>query len=89
MNLRRTTNYATCLYFSEKISLLFLYFKDNDLITTKRSELYGTTDFLANVGGLLGLFMGVSTLSVAELIYFCTVGLISALRIGRKLKKEK
>ena len=34
-----------------------IYFKDNNFIALKRSELYGLTDFLSNCGGLLGLFM--------------------------------
>jgi hypothetical protein len=32
--------------------------------------LYGLTDFIANFGGLLGLFLGVSILSIVEIVYF-------------------
>lgn len=42
-------------------------------MTSKRSELYGLTDFLANCGGLLGLCMGMSMLSVVELFYFSCI----------------
>lgn len=35
-----------------------------------RSELYSSTDFIANFGGILGLFLGVSILSIVEIIYF-------------------
>lgn len=66
--------------FSAQNTILRIFFGENEFLTSKRSELYGTTDFLANVGGLFGLFMGVSTLSVAELIYFCTFRLICQLR---------
>lgn len=41
----------------------------------KRSQLYGPVDFLASYGGLMGLFMGVSILSIVEFVYFFTVRL--------------
>ncbi|KAH8375195.1 hypothetical protein KR200_002252 [Drosophila serrata] len=71
-----------------KMSRVSIFFKEAQFLTSRRSELYGTTDFLANCGGLLGLFMGVSMLSIVELIYFCTVRLISNLRMRRKTRKE-
>lgn len=42
----------------------------------QRSEVYGYTDFLANCGGLLGLFLGFSILSIVEIIYFLTLRLL-------------
>lgn len=67
-----------------EMARLAVFFKENQFLTSRRSELYGTTDFLANVGGLLGLFMGVSMISFVELVYFCTVRLISNLRMRRR-----
>ncbi|XP_073961897.1 pickpocket protein 28-like isoform X2 [Choristoneura fumiferana] len=58
---------------------IFIFFKEAQFITSRRSELYGQTDFLANCGGLLGLFMGFSFLSVVEIIYFLTLRLWCAL----------
>ncbi|CAG9812681.1 unnamed protein product [Phaedon cochleariae] len=55
------------------VSKLTIFFKSSHFITTQRHEFYGPTDFLANFGGLLGLFTGVSVLSVMEAIYFLTV----------------
>ncbi|XP_073819616.1 pickpocket protein 28-like [Musca autumnalis] len=52
-----------------------IYFKDNEFITTKRSELYGLYDFIANCGGVMGLFMGFSLLSVIEIFYHITLRL--------------
>jgi len=51
-------------------SFVTIFFKDDDFVYAKRSELYGATDFIANFGGLLGLFLGVSILSIVEIIYF-------------------
>lgn len=51
-------------------SLVTIFFKHDDFIYSKRSELYSFTDFIANFGGILGLFLGVSLLSIVEVIYF-------------------
>ncbi|KFB49820.1 hypothetical protein ZHAS_00017840 [Anopheles sinensis] len=56
-----------------QFSRLSIYFKEAQFITLKRSELYGLTDFLANCGGVLGLFMGVSLLSLVEMIYYFSI----------------
>ncbi|XP_075163784.1 pickpocket 26 [Haematobia irritans] len=71
-----------------KKTRLSIFFKEAQFLTSKRSELYGTTDFLANCGGLLGLFMGVSTLSIVEIVYFCTVRLITNLKMRYRKRKE-
>ncbi|BFF90118.1 pickpocket protein 28 [Drosophila madeirensis] len=64
-------------YPGSQMSRLSIYFKQSQFITSKRSELYGITEFLANCGGIFGLFMGFSILSLVEMIYhftlrFCT-----------------
>ncbi|XP_018572877.1 pickpocket protein 28-like [Anoplophora glabripennis] len=66
-----------------KMSKLSVFFKLEHFWTTERNELYGPTDFLANFGGLLGLFTGFSLLSLVEIIYFLT------LRIFCNIKKYK
>lgn len=79
--------------FSWNMARLSIFFKENQFITSKRSELYGLTDFLAASGGLLGLFMGVSLLSLVEIFYHCTVRLMCNLKMRHdkqaKLKKRK
>ncbi|XP_075167592.1 pickpocket protein 28-like [Haematobia irritans] len=62
---------------NHKMSKLLIYFKENQFITSKRSELYGITELLANFGGVFGLFMGISILSIVELIYHFTLRLWS------------
>nr|CAI5824716.1 unnamed protein product [Callosobruchus analis] len=47
---------------------LSVFFKQESFLTSERNELYGPTDFLANFGGLLGLFTGFSLLSLAEIV---------------------
>ncbi|CAH2043596.1 unnamed protein product, partial [Iphiclides podalirius] len=71
----------------KKYSRVMIFFKEAQFITSRRSELYGQTDFLANCGGLLGLFMGFSILSVAEIIYFLTLRIVCILWRKRNSKK--
>lgn len=55
------------------VTELYVSFKESTFIPLVRSETSTTSDFIANCGGLLGLFMGVSVLSIVELIYFFTL----------------
>jgi Amiloride-sensitive sodium channel len=64
-------------------SQMNVYFKENSFLTSQRVERYGATDFLATCGGLLGLFLGVSVISLLEIAYFCTVGLFSKLKVNK------
>lgn len=63
------------------MSHLQVFFKSNQFITSERNELYGPTDFAANVGGLLGLFTGFSVLSLVELIYFLTLRIFCNIKL--------
>lgn len=66
--------------FSVQPARLAIFFRENQFITSKRSELYGPIDFVANSGGLLGLFMGISLLSIVEILYHFTLRLCCNLR---------
>ena len=69
---------------SSKLTKLSISFEDPKVTTTERSELYGVNDFMANCGGVLGLFMGVSLLSIIELVYYFTLRLACNLGCRRK-----
>ncbi|CAG9767422.1 unnamed protein product [Ceutorhynchus assimilis] len=62
-------------------SQLLLYFKGSTFIPLERNALFETFDFLANVGGLLGLFIGFSLLSMIELVYFLSLRIICNLKL--------
>lgn len=70
-------------------SRLIVAFKDNEFTALRRSEFYGYTDFLANCGGLLGLFMGVSVLSLIEAIYYFTLHLFCTYHLERQRQLEE
>lgn len=58
----------------KRIKLLLLL-KHQQYYASSRSELYGKMDFInftATCGGILNLFLGISILSVIEIIYFAT-----------------
>lgn len=76
------------LAFSMQPARLSIFFKEHQFITSKRSELYGQTDFYANCGGLLGLFLGMSCLSVIEVIYYFTLRLVCSLRLRRNRQRK-
>lgn len=75
------------LYCRRQYARIFISFKDNQFFASRRSELYGRADFLANCGGLLGLFMGFSLLSLIEMIYYCTLRLACNLKKRQRRKK--
>ena len=59
---------------------LSLFFKEDQFWTSKRSELYNIVEVIANIGGILGLFMGVSILSVVELVYFIILHFVQKIK---------
>uniref|UniRef100_A0A1I8M197 Amiloride-sensitive sodium channel n=1 Tax=Musca domestica TaxID=7370 RepID=A0A1I8M197_MUSDO len=67
-----------------ELSLLTIYFKNNQFIATKRSKLFSFYDLLSNCGGIGGLFIGFSLLSIAEVLFHFTMRLWA----NWKTKKE-
>jgi acid-sensing ion channel, other len=59
---------------------LIVMFKESQFLASKRNVLYGKTEFLANIGGLLGLFLGFSIMSILELVYFITIRVCCTIR---------
>ena len=53
--------------------------KDAEYYALIRYQQFTVVDFLAYVGGILGLFAGISALSVVEFLYFFTLRLVSDL----------
>ncbi|KXJ70516.1 hypothetical protein RP20_CCG023314 [Aedes albopictus] len=54
-------------------SKMVIYFREADFIPLVRKEVTSISEFIANCGGLMGLFMGVSLVSLVELVYYCTL----------------
>ncbi len=58
--------------FSDSVNAIYVVFKETKFMTLLRSERYGFIDFISNCGGLMGLFMGISILSIVEIFYYTT-----------------
>ncbi|KOB71904.1 Uncharacterized protein OBRU01_07917 [Operophtera brumata] len=84
--------FSHCFKYDNKlannIAKVEIYFKKSQFMSFHRSELFGTTDFLANIGGLLGLFLGFSFLSLMEILYFITLRLGLAIRRNNADEKK-
>jgi acid-sensing ion channel, other len=48
-------------------------FKDVDIVPLKRYQLFTFSEFLAQAGGMMGLFAGISVLSIVEIFYFLSL----------------
>jgi hypothetical protein len=59
------------IYAKDNLLWVYVYVKDSFATRIIRDEKMTRTNFVANVGGLLGLCMGFSLVSVAEIVYFC------------------
>ncbi len=71
-------------YVSRNLAVLHVYYSKLHFMRHERGELYGMVDFFSNIGGLLGLCLGVSALSGIELIFFFTLRLFFNIWTPRK-----
>ena len=58
------------IHYSSLFTRVNIYFEEDKFFATERHELYGWVDFIANCGGLVGLFMGCSMLTFIETVYY-------------------
>lgn len=72
-----------------RYSRVLITFKDEQFFSSRRAEVYTLIDFIANCGGILGLFMGISILSIVEIVYFSTLRIGCSLRKRRLAKKRR
>ncbi|XP_017481513.1 PREDICTED: pickpocket protein 28-like isoform X1 [Rhagoletis zephyria] len=57
-------------YMLQNMAVVNIYFKENWYRSSKQAEYVGITEFLSNIGGVIGLFFGFSFISVAEIIFY-------------------
>lgn len=75
-----TQRNATVGFEEVHLSRLSIFFQDIQFLSAERNELYGVVDLLSSIGGLLGLFIGISITSFIEVIYFGTLRLLCNLK---------
>ncbi|XP_018575693.2 pickpocket protein 28 [Anoplophora glabripennis] len=89
VNLHHIGNISTD-YFIKNMAVVHFFFPSSKFSKQVKSQLYGFTEILSNVGGLLGLFMGFSFLSFVELVYFVTLRfLCNYLKTKHKIEGNK
>ncbi|XP_022217735.2 pickpocket protein 28 [Drosophila obscura] len=57
-------------YLSENIAVINVYYRESVYYGNMKNAYVGLTEFLSNIGGVMGLFMGFSVISLAEIFYF-------------------
>lgn len=57
----------------DNLAIIHIFFSDTAYGGFTKNELFGFTEFLSNTGGLLGLFMGFSVISLVEILYFMSL----------------
>ncbi|CAO1405339.1 unnamed protein product [Diamesa serratosioi] len=62
-------------------------FKENEVFTFIRKRQFTTVDFLSDCGGILGLFAGISVLSIVEVVYYFSLRILVNAWIDRKKSK--
>jgi acid-sensing ion channel, other len=62
----------------EKASMT-IYFDDDEFIVLRRYASYEFVNFISHIGGILGLFLGVSILTAVEVFYFFVIRSINSL----------
>ncbi|XP_076650925.1 pickpocket protein 28 isoform X2 [Halictus rubicundus] len=60
-------------YFSKNMAVVHVFFVESQFTKYVKNELFGFAEFLSSTGGLLGLFMGFSFMSLVEIGYFITL----------------
>lgn len=58
---------------------LVIDFGDEEYVALRRSASFGAVSLLSNIGGFLGLFLGISLFSIVEVVYFFTIRLVNSL----------
>ncbi len=75
-------------YVGSNLARVNVFMMSPTITSHKRNELFGPVDFVSGVGGLLGLFLGVSALSLVEVLYHFLSGIFfkgrKTTELGRK-----
>ncbi|XP_067633200.1 pickpocket protein 28 [Eurosta solidaginis] len=80
-------------YVNKHVAVLHFYYRESVFHGNVKNVYVGFTEFLSNTGGIMGLFLGFSFISVAEIIYFAFMRpiceLITTLRKRRMVARKK
>ncbi|XP_071743578.1 pickpocket protein 28 [Lepeophtheirus salmonis] len=60
-------------YARNNLAVIHIFYKSLNILRQERSQLYGPIEFIANVGGILGLCGGSSLLSICEVFFYFVI----------------
>ena len=69
--------------YTNDIAIVNFYFDKSTVMLYKRDQRMTTIDYISQMGGLLGLGIGCSFISIIELLYWTTI------RLGRNISESK
>ena len=69
--------------YTNDIAIVNFYFDKSTVLLYKRDQRMTIIDYISQMGGLLGLGIGMSFLSIIELLYWMTI------RLGRNITESK
>ena len=72
--------------YEKDIAMVNFYFDKSSILQYIRQERMTKVDYISQIGGLLGLFLGISFISGIELIYWATVRLTRNMDTGKSKK---
>ncbi|CAH1795512.1 unnamed protein product [Owenia fusiformis] len=79
-----------CARFLKDFSHVYVYIADDNVVKITESEFYSGVQLVSDIGGQLGLWVGISVVTLAELLQLCATlcGFLCKNKHRRKLKKE-
>ena len=82
-------NHKTYNAFEKDIAIVNFYFDQSNIVQFKRSLRMTMTDYISQMGGLLGLGIGFSFVSAVEIIYWLTIRLFRNMNESNKVGNNK
>ena len=74
--------------YEKDIAIVNFFFAKSTCWQFKRDENMTVSDYLAQLGGFLGLFLGFSFISAIEIIYWFTIRLMREIEMPIRLNKN-
>ena len=74
--------------YERDIAQVHFYFDKSSILQFTRQKRMTLVDYISQMGGLLGLFIGFSFISGIELIYWITFRLMKNFKVNQRLKSS-
>ena len=75
--------------FEKDIAIVNFYFDQSSIVQFRRSLRMTMTDYISQMGGLLGLGIGFSFVSAVEIIYWVTIRLFRNISDSNKVRSKR